>query len=208
MSILNKLASSLGRRDEIPNQELAKQIVKEKDRKAVKELVENLSGKSKSIQSDCIKVLYEIGELKPELIAPYCAEFAGILESKNNRLAWGAMTALDAIALHNSEDIYKLLPRIVAAADNGSVITRDHAVGILSKLGTIKSYSSDCFPLLMEQLIKCPVNQLPMYVEKSAAVINDRNKKEFIKTVSSRVRDLKKDSQRKRIDKVLKKFVI
>lgn len=66
MSILPKLASSLGRRDEVPNQELAKQLVKSKDKKAIVELVENLSKKDKNIQSDCIKVLYEIGEQQPE----------------------------------------------------------------------------------------------------------------------------------------------
>jgi hypothetical protein len=36
MSILNKLASSLNRRDEVPNQELAKQIAKASDAKAMK----------------------------------------------------------------------------------------------------------------------------------------------------------------------------
>ena len=36
MSVINKLASSLHRRDEVPNQELAKQIAKTGDKKAVK----------------------------------------------------------------------------------------------------------------------------------------------------------------------------
>src|SRR5262245_32430609 len=98
MSVLQKLASALGRRDETPNQELAKSIAASKDAGAVAELVEHLADKNKDIQSDCIKVLYETGERNPALIAPHIEVFAKLLDSKNNRLAWGAMTALDAIA--------------------------------------------------------------------------------------------------------------
>ena len=37
MSIIEKLATSLNRRDEIPNQELAREILKTNDKKAIKE---------------------------------------------------------------------------------------------------------------------------------------------------------------------------
>src|ERR1041385_1990762 len=104
-SIIERLASSLGKRDEKPNQELAASLVKSKDKKAIKELVEHLSDKDKNIQSDCIKVLYEIGEQKPELIADYDKEFLALLDSKNNRLVWGAMTAIDCIAAISPDSI-------------------------------------------------------------------------------------------------------
>jgi hypothetical protein len=42
MTILHKLASSLKRRDEIPNQLLAEEIVRTNNRSAVKELVEHV----------------------------------------------------------------------------------------------------------------------------------------------------------------------
>jgi hypothetical protein len=42
MTILHKLASSLKRRDEVPNQLLAEEIVRTSNRSAVKELVENV----------------------------------------------------------------------------------------------------------------------------------------------------------------------
>ncbi|HKR58976.1 MAG TPA: hypothetical protein VJS64_04525, partial [Pyrinomonadaceae bacterium] len=60
MTILDKLATSLGRRDEVPNQALAAEIVRAKNKDAVEELAENLTNKNKGIQSDCIKVLYEV----------------------------------------------------------------------------------------------------------------------------------------------------
>jgi hypothetical protein len=88
MSVTQKLATSLGRRDEVPNQELARDVAAREDKAAIKELVENLSHKSKDIQNDCIKVLYEVGYEKPKLIAPYLKDFLALLGSKNNRLQW------------------------------------------------------------------------------------------------------------------------
>ena len=113
MSIIRKLASSLNRRDEAPNQELAKQIANSNDKKAVKELIDNLNNKSKDIQNDCIKVLYEIGEMKPSLIADYSKNFIELLDNKNNRLQWGAMTAINAITLESADVIYSALPKLL-----------------------------------------------------------------------------------------------
>jgi hypothetical protein len=206
MRVLDKLATALNRRDEVPNQELAQNIVAANDKSAVKELVENLNHKDKNIQSDCIKVLYEIGERRPELIAKYYKEFARLLESNNNRLVWGAMTALDYIATKEPKGVYGLLPRILAIADEGSVITKDHAVGILVKLASLKPYADDCVALLMEQLIKSPNNQFPMYVEKTLAVIAEKDKQRFQGIMTKRMPGLERESQKKRVMKVLKKI--
>lgn len=207
MSVLEKLATALNRRDEVPNQELARKIVRERNTAAVQELVENLAHKNKGIQSDCIKVLYEIGASNPGLIAEYYKEFGKLLESKNNRLVWGAMTALDTIALKEPKGVFGMLAKILKVADSsGSVIARDHAVGILVKVGTLKPYKRDCVPLLIEQLMSCPNNQLPMYVEMSVPVIDAENKKRFQQVIETRVDKLDKESQKKRVAKVLKKL--
>ena len=206
MSILNKLASALDRRDELPNEELAKQIADKNDNEAVKELVANLSNKSKDIQTDCIKVLYEIGERKPALIAAYAKEFIDLLASRNNRLQWGAMTAINTITLENPKLIYGSLSKIIAAADNGSVITKDHAVNILISLCSLKQYTENAFSLLIEQLLNSPTNQLPMYAEKAIPVINEKNKQLFVKALASRINDIGKETKRKRVEKVIKKF--
>jgi hypothetical protein len=206
MSILNKLSTSLGARDEKPNQELAKQLVKSGDKKAIKELVENLSNKDKNIQSDCIKVLYEIGEQKAELIADYDKEFLALLESANNRLIWGAMTALDCIAGINPKGIYKNLTKILNASDKGSVITKDHGVGILTKLAAVRIYSDNALALLLTEFKSCPTNQLPKYAEDAIPIIGDKYKKDFIKVLTSRLRDIEKDSKKKRVEKVIKKL--
>jgi hypothetical protein len=205
MTVLDKLASSLNRRDEKPNVELAKQIVSKSDTKAVKELADNLANKSKDIQSDCIKVLYEVGEQKPELISKYAKEFVALLNSPNNRLQWGAMTALDAIAALDPKTIYPALAKILDIAEKGSVITRDHAVGILIKLCSVKQYSDKTFTLLIGELKTAPTNQLPMYAENALPIITEKNKMIFIRTLSSRLDDIEKDTKRKRVEKVIKK---
>ena len=196
MSVLTKLATALNRRDEVPNQALAEEIVKKNDVCAVRELVDNLSNRDKNIQSDCIKVLYEIGERNPKLIAEHCAAIGELLDSANNRLVWGAMTALDQIALAAPQDVFRLLSRIHTTAESGSVIARDHAVGILTKLGTLKPYANACFRLLIEQLKNCPNNQLPMYAEMSLAVATDKNKAALQKTLPSVWIDWKKKRKR------------
>jgi len=207
VSVLDKLASALNRRDEVPNQKLARSIVRGRNAAAVKELVENLDHKNKAIPSDCIKVLYEIGESNPDLIAPYYKEFGKLLESKNNRLVWGAMTALDTIALNEPKGVYGMLAEILRVADeSGSVIARDHAVGILVKLGTLKPYKRDCLALLTEQLMSCPNNQFPMYVEMSLPVVDADNRKKFQQVLEKRLPKLDKESQKKRVAKVLKKL--
>ena len=150
--------------------------------------------------------MYEIGERKPAMIAGYVKEFITLLESKNNRLQWGGMLALDKIALEDPKAIYSVLGKIISAADKGSVITRDGAVSILIKLCTLKQYSSAAFSLLVEQLLNSPTNQLPMYAENAIPIINEKIKSIFIKTLLSRIEEIEKDTGRKRIEKVIKKI--
>lgn len=206
MSVIKKLASSLDRRDETPNQELAAEIAASNDKKSVQELVDNLNNKSKDIQSDCIKVLYEIGTLKPALIAVHVNIFIELLGNKNNRLQWGAMTALHTITNEKPDAIYNSLPTIIAVADKGSVITNDHCVGILIKLAAVKKYAEDAFQLLLERLKICPTNQLPMYAENALPVINEKNKAMFIKMLTVRLSEIEKETKRARVEKVIKKL--
>jgi hypothetical protein len=205
MKAIDLIATSLNQRDEKANQELALEIIKGTRHDWIKELVENLNNKDKNIQSDCIKVLYEIGENgSPQLIAPYLIDFGNLLNSKNNRLICGAMIAIDMIASVNPKGVYDILPSIQKAIGNGSVITIDHGVGILAKLSIHQDFAKKTFPLLIEQLAKCPIKQLPMYAEKSIIVINHNNKKQFAEFLESRIPEIDKESQKKRIDKIIK----
>jgi hypothetical protein len=207
MSVIDKLSSSLNRRDELPNQGLAKRIADKNDAKAIKELIDNLANKNKTVQSDCIKVLYEIGEQKPFLIAGYAKYFISLLDNKDNRLQWGAMTAIDAITTESPEAVYKSLSKIIEVSEKGSVITKDHAVSILIKLCSIKKFNKEAFDLLIKELQNCPTNQLPMYAEKAMLIINDENKNLFVRTLTLRLDEIEKETKRKRVEKVIKKLI-
>ncbi len=205
MSVINQLASALGRRDEVPNQELAVKIASSKDKQGVKELVENLQAKSKDIQNDCIKVLYEIGAIEPKLISEYAPEFLALLKHKNNRLQWGGMAALDSIAQEKPDFIYESVPAILDAVSKGSVITMDGAVNIFIKLCGIPKYAENAFVVLLEVMQKAPTNQLPMYAERAMPIVNAQNKTRFISILSNRLNEIEKEPKRKRVEKVIAK---
>ena len=206
MSIVEKLATSLGRKDEVPNQELAQEIVDKKDKNAVKELVAHLNDKGKDIPNDCIKVLYEIGNTAPTLLAPHIDELIAQLDSKNNRMQWGAMTAINTITTTKPAEVYNALGKLAYIADKGSVITKDNYVGILVKLADTKNYKNEALQLLHEQIQVALPNQLPMYAEQALPVIDAASKPIFINTLTQRLDDLEKESKRKRVEKVIKKL--
>lgn len=205
MSIIEQLSSSLERKDEVPNIALAEKIVAQNNTSAIDLLIETLA--NKKLQNDCIKVLYEIGERQPELIRQYTPIFMEYLSHKNNRLQWGAMTALSTISKVEPATIFEHLPTILKAAQKGSVITRDQAVNILLHLSTLPTYQNDALQLLMEILMNCPVNQLPMYTEKTLSVITPKLKTSFLQLLQQRLPEIEKESKRKRIEKVMGKLV-
>ncbi len=191
----------------MPNIALAKQIAANNNKAGVKELVNALRHKSKDIQFDCIKTLYELGELKPELVAGYAKEFIAMLDSKHNRLQWGAMCALSCITTKNPAELYNELGKIAAVAEKGTVITKDHYAKILTRLGGMKQYADDCFTLLIELLHSAPVNQLPTYAENAMPLVNDKNRAIFIEVLTLRLRDLaEQPTKYKRMEKVIKKL--
>ena len=203
--IIAKLATSLGRRDEVPNQLLAAEIVANNEIDAINELVENLENKNKGIRYDCIKVLYEVGYADPKLIAGHTDAFLNLLDSKDNRLQWGAIIALGCIVKEMPAEIFEALPKIIDAANKGSVITRDNCVNILISLSATTSYAHMAFPMLLEQMLRCPTNQLPMYAEKAIPVVNAANRDHFVKVLAARLNEIEKESQRKRIERVVRK---
>ena len=191
MSILNRLAHSLGRRDEVPNQELARDLAAKKDRKGIQNVAENLWNKDKNIQADCIKVLYEVGVIEPELIADYAEDFVKLLRSKNNRLAWGGMTALAEVAKAKPEAVFKNLDAIKKAKETGSVITVDNAISTLAYTAAANvKYNEAIFPYLLNHLSSCRPKEVPQHSEKTLPAVNASNKNEFIKVLEKRMEDL------------------
>ena len=204
MSLLNRLASSLGRRDEIPNQELARDLAAKKDSKGIHEIAENLWSKDRHIQADCIKVLYEIGSIEPKLIADYTQDFVKLLRSKNNRLVWGGMTALAEVAKANSAEVFKYLDEIKNAKETGSVITVDNAISTLAyTAAATDEYNKAIFPYLLKHLSSCRPKEVPQHAEKTLSAVKSSNKADFIKVLEKRMEDLS-GSGLARVKKVIK----
>ncbi len=204
MSALERIAYFQGRRDEVPNQELARQLVKAEDESGIREIAENLWHKNANVQSDCVKVLYEVGYLKPELIADYAADFVKLLSSKHNRLVWGGMIALSTIAGLKADELYPLREQIIKAMDKGSVITVDGGVMVLAAIASKnETYQQELFPYLLNHLKTCRPKDVPQHAEKTVVAINARNKGAFIAALEKRLEDMS-TTQAARIRKVIK----
>ena len=202
MSILDKLACALERNDERPNVELAQALVARPDVKAIALLADALSTGTVAIQNDAIKVLYEIGERAPELVAPHADAFLALLASKNNRNVWGAMSAIDTIAGVKSKDIAAHLKAILAAADKGLVIAKDKAMSILSKLAA--AGEPKAMPALLDRLADAAPNQFPMYAEIAASAVTPAHKARLVNIIETRLKTIDAPAKKARVQKVLR----
>ena len=204
MSILKKLACMQNCRDEVPNQELAKELAAQSDRKGIREIAENLWSKDKNIPNDCIKVLYEIGYLKPALIGDYVSDFIKLLSSRNNRLVWGGMIALSTVAAIRPKEIYDDLEKVTKAIANGSVITIDNGIKVLARVAAAREeYSQEIFPYLMEHLERCRPKEVAQHAESILCAVNAKNKKTFIGVLTKRQSALS-SAQAARVKEILK----
>jgi hypothetical protein len=204
MSVLNRIAHLQNRRDEAPNQELARQLAEQKDREGIREIAENLWNKDKNIQADCIKVLYEIGYTAPSLIADYAEDYLKLLKSRNNRLVWGGMIALSTVATLKADVIFEHLQEVYRAVEHGSVITVDGGVLTLAGVASAREeYRRAIFPFLLNHLRFCRPKDVPQHSEKSLPAVDASNKDDFIAVLEKRMDDLTA-TQVKRVKKVIK----
>lgn len=204
MTILNQLASQMDREDEQPNIELAHQLVHDNQISDVYEVIENLANKNKKIQHDCIKVAYEIGALKPELISPHVSILIGLLKSRDNRMVWGAFTALSTIAEISSSALMEHLETLLSTIKQGSVITVDKGILTLAKLASVdRSYNERIFPFLLQHLETCRSKEVPHHAESTLIAVTDNNKLIYVNVLKLREPYLT-DAQLKRIKKIYK----
>lgn len=204
MTILHKLASMQNRRDEVPNVVLALELSSGADANAIGELVANLSGDNKRVQSDCIKVLYEIGKVDAKLISPYVDVFIDALECKSNRVVWGAMTALVSIAPLEAKKIYAKRSKLIDAIDAGSAITVDQGIEALSRVAASNSrYRKELWPYLSEFLRSCCPRGLAMHATSVSQAISASEVEEFSQIIEDRIDEVSR-SAASRLKKVVR----
>ena len=204
MSALTKIAFYRNRRDEVPNQELARELANKADKDGIREIAQNLTNKNKNVQSDCLKVLYEIGYLKPDLIEEYVGDFLKLLKSKNNRMIWGGTIALATIADKKAREIWANINDVTTAVDQGSLITVVWGVKTLAKVAAADpAYKQKIFPILMAQLKKCIPRDVPMHAESILPAVDADHKKDFLTILEARKSEMT-PAQFARLKKVTK----
>lgn len=204
MSVLERLATALDRNDERPNVELAEQIAESGDKDAIAELTGAVANGKRPIQNDAIKVLSELAERRPELLADHHEAFLTALHSPNRRLVWGAMAALAGIAPLRAGEIYERMPEIMEGAGR-SVIARDNAVRILVALADA-GHQRKSIAGLLEILRTAPHNQFATYAERSAHLMGRGEADEFRAILLSQLEKTSQPAKRRRIEKILRNF--
>jgi hypothetical protein len=206
MTVLNQIADFQDRHDEIPNQELARLLTEMQDKPGIHEIASNLWNKNKNIRSDCLKVLYEIGYLRPDLIADYVDDFLKLLKDKNNRMVWGAMIALATIARLRSQSIWSHIDDLITAVENGSVITVVWGVKTLARVASADlAYRNKLFPILLAQLQICIPRDVPVHAESISLAVDNIHLIPYLNVLDKRKPELS-SSQLARLNRVIKKL--
>ncbi len=188
---IERLACSLGRSDEEPNIDLAVLLCESKDKNGFDEIVNGLNNNNKAVASDCIKVLYEAGSRNPELLAPYAMDLLPLLNSTNNRLIWGGMTALAYIADLAAEVLFDNIDIILKAYKAGSVITVDNSISVFAAIcAADETYSKKVFPIILAHLETCRPKEIPQHAERASICVNKGNLLSFAGVLERRMSEL------------------
>ena len=204
MTYIEKIAFHLGERGEVPNQDLAALLAEAENRSGIAEIAGYLDDKNKSIQSDCIKVLYEIGYISPHLITDYVDTFIRLLDSKNNRMMWGAMIGLSTISELVPEDLWSHRAKILNLIETGTVITNVAGVKALINLAKAGDpYYSGLIEDLLRLQKECRSVDFTKRAEDMWSVIQPEHIGRYKRILEERLRALSKAAQ-KRLARVIK----
>lgn len=196
----------MNRKDEAPNISLAAELISENNLQGIREIAQNLWNTNHLIQGDCIKVLYEIGYQKPELIAEYYKDFIKLLYSRVNRLVWGGMIALSTLAHLRPDQLFSEANRIKKTMESGSVITVDAGVKTLAKIAAAnKDYAGVIMPYLLDHLRTCRTKEVPQHAESILTAIRGDYVEPFRRVLVER-REAMTPPQVKRIELILKRL--
>lgn len=204
---INRIAFHQQIRSEVPNQELAKELAEAENHEGIKEIAGHLYDKNKSISSDCLKVMYEIGYLKPALIAAYVDTFMDLLSSKINRMVWGGMIALATIAELKADEIYKHVELILDKVETGTLITEVWGLKVLVGLSVSNpSYKDQLFPVLCDYLEKCRPIDFARRTELFLQVVSCEEEEETVFSIIEMKREELTAAQKKKLQTVINKY--
>jgi hypothetical protein len=207
LEVLQLIAFYQNRRDEVANQELAHQLAANRDHAGISLIAASLRDENPAVRSDCIKVLYEVGYLNPVLIAPFAADFLDLLQSRENRLVWGAMIALSTIASLEPQKIAERLDLVFDSIQNGSVITADAGVRVLAgAASTCGEIQTRILPFLLHELQCCRAKSLAMRLEDMTPAFTHPADRAAAAAIAVRRQPELTPAQRQKVNRTLKKW--
>lgn len=190
----------------MPNQILAKELAEQENKNGIKEIADYLFDKNKSVASDCIKVMYEIGYLKPELIATFADTFLELLKSKQNRMVWGAMIALSTIAKLEADKLFLNKDLLLEIIKEGTVITQVSGIKTLAGIASVKNeYKKELLPVLFDYLEKCRPVDFATRTETIIPLIQTKDEQEILSNIIQMKLPELSDAQIKKLKRIAPK---
>ncbi|RQO32263.1 hypothetical protein DBR32_01245 [Taibaiella sp. KBW10] len=177
--------------------------------KTHQELFNDLKQKSFSLKIEAIKQLEAVALSEPEIIVAHYPELFELLRSDKPKLKWGVTILISMTVQLAPETVFEQLGLLAEVADGESVIARDHYVKILAYLSAFSNYKETCIPLLLDEVLKSPLNQLPSYAETAAKAIEKEDAQQLSAIITARLPEISDwPPKTKRLEKVLKTLKI
>jgi|GEM_PF-1024611 len=167
--LLERLAVSSNRYDDLPNQELASQIVFHLDQEAVSILVSVIETHDDVHAPDAARVVFEVGSRDEELVLPFIDRLVDLCCDEHFEVLPFSMYALAPLGHHAAEhlwDVRDLFWQAISEADAHMEMTQVAAVKLLSALcAASPDYARTLAGGLVDLLGKCPPNDVAMFAE-------------------------------------------
>lgn len=202
--LVARLSSSLGRRDDGPNRELACELAAARDKAGVRELVALCAASEKAVRRDAASAFSELAGRAPALARPHLDAAAKLVERGEGPTVWCAMQVFSAVAAEDPAAVAPYLALITAAAAGDSVIARDHAVRVLARLSRESDTEAAAAQALLGILKTCPIMQLATYVETALSAVLPKRRAAFMAVAHARLPELTRPTQVKRVLRALK----
>lgn len=111
------------------------------------------------------------------------------------------------MAVHQPKMAFDNLGLFATLSDGNSVIARDQYVKILVQLASVEAYRETCLTLLIDEVLKAPVNQLPSYAQSASSVVNGAYKTSLEEVIDIRLADVEEYLPKiKKLQAVLKRL--
>lgn len=167
--VLGRLAVAMHRHDDMPNQELAANIVFHLDHEAVGILVGAIERGDDVNASDAARVLCEVGNRDEELLYPVQERLVALCQEGPSAMLPFAMYALSPIAERVAEQLWDLRELLWSVLQDGAEhaeMARAAAVRLLSALcASGPDYARTLAGGLVDLLGKCMPKDVALYAE-------------------------------------------